>query len=266
MGEGIFSRLKGVLQVHADRAVSRAETPDVLADRAKRDAEKRRDEFRLQLTQSKQSEIQSRQRAVQAAKDARVWRERAAAKLAKSDQAGAQVCMQMALRLEDEAATENQNAEELAKVNAQLMVELTRFNSEVSAIESRARITNARYQQGRVMEALANARYGDPKHPRQSPKELLERAGNATEAVTAGAIANYEIGAAMSGDDLVDDEMQARVAMELDGMRSQLGPGGEQEGSGATDEAATKEQEQGRGSDSEPSGPAGEGAAATLES
>lgn len=229
MATGFFDRLRGVFRVHADRTISRLETPDVLAAQSVQASKANRDQVYRQLVASKAAEVEARQRAAKAVTEAKVYRERATARLGRGDRDGAEVAMREALQREQMAAKLNADCEQAGRVNAELSLSLARLDTEVADIGMQAVISTSRYRQAQAINGVAEARYGDPAHPRRGAREMLRSADERTGSIAAQGQAVWEIGQSLPNAEFDVEDVDSQVAFELDAIaarnESALGTG-----------------------------------------
>lgn len=241
MATGFFDRLRGVFRVHADRTISRLETPDVLAAQSVQASKANRDQVYRQLVASKAAEVEARQRAAKAVTEAKVYRERATARLGRGDRDGAEVAMREALQREQMAAKLNADCEQAGRVNAELSLSLARLDTEVADIGMQAVISTSRYRQAQAIKGVAEARYGDPAHPRRGAREMLRSADERTGSIAAQGQAVWEIGQALPNAEFDVEDVDTQVAFELDAIaarnESALGTG--ESGNSAAGASAT---------------------------
>lgn len=218
MSAGFLDRVKGIFRVHADRTVSRFETPDVLAEQAVLSAKGNRDQVYAQLVKSKAAEVEARQRSRQALQEAQVYRERARSRLQRGDRGGAELAMNEALQREEMAERLSADCEQAGQVNAELSLSLARMDSEIADVKMRSVISTSRYRQAEAIKGVAVARYGDPDHPRRGAQEMLETAEERTARLASTGQAVWEIGQALPNAEFSPDDRASQVALEIESM------------------------------------------------
>lgn len=218
MATNFFDRIRGIFRVHADRSISRFETPDVLAEQSVMTSKATRDQVYQQLVKSKAAEVDGRQRAAKARSEAQTFRERAASRLQRGDRAGAELAMSEALQREQMATKLTADCESAGRVNAELSLSLARLDTEVADIGMQAVLTTSRYRQAEAIKGVAEARYGDPDHPRRGAREMLRSADERTAGIAATGQAVWEIGQAVPNAEFDPDDMASQVASELDAL------------------------------------------------
>ncbi len=216
MATGFFERIRALFRVHTNRAISRYETPDVLAEQAVMASKSNRDQVYQQLVKSKAAEVETRQRARQAIEEAQVYRERAKNYLQQGNRAGAELAMSEALQREDMAKKLSADCEQAQRVNAELSLSLARLDAEIADIKMQSVITTSRYRQAEAIKGVSVARYGDPDHPRRGAREMLQTANEGTMRLASTGQAIWEIGQSLPNAEFGPDDMADRVAAELD--------------------------------------------------
>lgn len=230
---GLWDRIKGILGVHTERVVSRMETPEVLAERARRTVTKQHQTARLSLHEAKRGEIEIRQQIAKLEPQAQVARDRAFAFQNQGRDALAEIEMKKALRLEQMVAGLRAQLPQLEMVNEQLGATVADLGMQKEMIGVESRVALSRSAQARALEAAATASYGDPKHPDESARQLLRRANDRADAIAASGQASIEVGQMLGegDDDLLDltAAAQAELAAGPDGGRSALSQGSDDE-------------------------------------
>ena len=215
---GLWQRLRGVFRVHAERTVARLETPDVLADRAVHSVTRSREQAMRSLHAAKTEEIRLRHQIDGARQQAEVYRDRAATYLRADNRPQAKAQMVEAVRLEQLANALEAQLTSLQTVNGELLSRVEELRSQERQVGAQAALTRSRAATADALQGVATARFGDPRHPGESPREMLQRAADRVDTTAAAGEAAFEIGAAMPSVDSDVFDLDRLAGAELDAL------------------------------------------------
>ncbi len=225
---GVTQRVRSILRVRANQAVSHFENPEVLVRQAVLEIGDARREVYQQLHRSKTAEIAARSQVEQARSDAALYRRRATGQLATGDERGASLTMQRAMLKDYESETVATHLEQMREMNSQLESALVELDNQAQVISMLATIEQSRWHAAVASRAATESRYGSPSSGGESPYSKLEDARRRANEIMAGAMATVQLGQLLPdvNNSTPDFRYDAQLALaEIKGA-AELGAGG----------------------------------------